>query len=272
MFNWLLLFLFVFVAPSNAQVQSGVDYSLVYSKNGVIGSVEFNGMTILSESKKENVSGRMSMNVWILPGENKIKVKGIHKRKKDESAPYLTTALYLAQKEQSYNGGQKIADFEWGEIEGKPSIPFEQEITFIPTEVPPCELWKVAEKIQLIEEDKEKIQKLITDLHNALQKKDEKKLLELMEFKTKEYARAYYDSPEEDIKNFKKTVLESIFQMIGGKLDKIDFKKLQYQLISDQKVVAVTSQFGSSPITNKAKGFSMPLYFSKIRGEWILSR
>nr|WP_017852842.1 hypothetical protein [Leptospira interrogans] len=66
-----------------------------------------------------------------------------------------------------------------------------------------------------------------------------------MEFKTKESARAYYDSPEEDIKNFKKTILEGVFQMIGGKLDKIDFKKLQYQLISDQKVVAVTSQSGS---------------------------
>ncbi|AKH76108.1 hypothetical protein LEP1GSC151_5030 [Leptospira interrogans serovar Grippotyphosa str. LT2186] len=238
----------------------------------MIGSVEFNGLTILSESKKENVSGRVSMNVWIFPGENKIKVKGIHKRKKDESAPYLTATLYLAQKEQPYNEGRKIADFEWGEVEGKPSLPFEQEITFSPTEVPPCELWKVAEKIQLTEEDKQKIQKLIIDLHDGLQKKDEKKLLELMEFKTKEYARAYYDSPEEDIKNFKKIVLEGVFQMIGGKLDKIDFKKLQYQLISDQKVVAVTSQSGSSPITNKAKGFSMPLYFSKIKGEWILSR
>ncbi|WP_405077125.1 hypothetical protein [Leptospira interrogans] len=43
----------------------------------------------------------------------------------------------------------------------------------------------------MTEEDKQKIQKLIIDLHDGLQKKDEKKLLELMEFKTKEYARAY---------------------------------------------------------------------------------
>ncbi len=195
----------------------------------------------------------------------KIKVKGIHKRKKDESAPYLTTTLYLAQKEQSYNEGRKIADSEWGEVEGKPSLPFEQEISFSPTEVPPCELWKVAEKIQLTEEDKQKIQKLIIDLHNGLQKKDEKKLLELMEFKTKEYARAYYDSPEEDIKNFKKIVLEGVFQMIGGKLDKIDFKKLQYQLISDQKVVAVTSQSGSSPITNRRKVFRCHCIFQRLK-------
>ncbi|WP_236716035.1 hypothetical protein [Leptospira interrogans] len=64
----------------------------------MIGSVEFNGLTILSESKKENVSGRVSMNVWIFPGENKIKVKGIHKRKKDESAPYLTAPCILHRK------------------------------------------------------------------------------------------------------------------------------------------------------------------------------
>ncbi|WP_061233504.1 hypothetical protein [Leptospira noguchii] len=263
-----LLFLFVFITPSNAQVQVGGDYSLVYSKDGVIGSIEFNGITILSESKKENVAGQVSMNVWILPGENKIKIKGIRKRKKDESAPYLSAILYLAQKEQLASDGQKIAGFEW---DGNLS-PAEQEIIFTPTEVPPCELWKVAEKIQLTEEDKETIQKLIVDLHNALQRKDEKKFFELMEFKTKEYARAYYDSPEEDIKNFKMTIRENIFKMIEGKLDKIDFKKLQYQLISDQKVVAVTSQSGYSPITNKAKGFSIPLYFSKVNGKWIISR
>ncbi|EQA70547.1 hypothetical protein LEP1GSC059_4554 [Leptospira noguchii serovar Panama str. CZ214] len=93
-----------------------------------------------------------------------------------------------------------------------------------------------------------------------------------MEFKTKEYARAYYDSPEEYIKNFKMMIRESIFKMIEGKLDKIDFKKLQYQLISDQKVITVTSQSGYSPITNKAKGFSIPLYFSKVDRKWIISR
>ncbi|EMO52075.1 hypothetical protein LEP1GSC172_0778 [Leptospira noguchii] len=93
-----------------------------------------------------------------------------------------------------------------------------------------------------------------------------------MEFKTKEYARAYYDSPEEDIKNFKMMIRESIFKMIEGKLDKIDFKKLHYQLISDQKVITVTSQSGYSPITNKAKGFSIPLYFSKVDRKWIISR
>lgn len=112
----------------------------------MIGSVEFNGLTILSESKKENVSGRVSMNVWIFPGENKIKVKGIHKRKKDESAPYLTATLYLAQKEQPYNEGRKIADFEWGEVEGKPSLPFEQEITFSPLRFLPASFGKLLKK------------------------------------------------------------------------------------------------------------------------------
>ncbi|EQA70684.1 hypothetical protein LEP1GSC059_4553 [Leptospira noguchii serovar Panama str. CZ214] len=126
-----LLFLFVFITPSNAQVQVGGDYSLVYSKDGVIGSIEFNGITILSESKKENVAGQVSMNVWILPGENKIKIKGIRKRKMDEPVPYLSAILYLAQKEQLASDGQKITGFEW---DGNLS-PAEQEIIFTPTEV-----------------------------------------------------------------------------------------------------------------------------------------
>ncbi|EMJ91101.1 hypothetical protein [Leptospira alstonii] len=264
--------LFALTGPLFSQTQGGY-YALVYSKTGVIGSVEFNGMTIVSESGKEDVSGQIELNVWILPGVNKIKVKvkGIRKRKEDEFSPKIKAILYLAQKGQFPDEGQKIAGFEWEEGEGKPTLPLEQEITFTPTEVPPSELWKIAEEIQLNAEDKEKIQKLITDLYNGFQKKDEKKLLELMDFRTKEFARARYYSPEDEVKDLKKGI-QNVLKTIGGKLDKLDLDELQYQLIADKKAVAVTSKSGKSPIENKKKGFSVPLYFSKVQGEWIISR
>ncbi|EMY79420.1 hypothetical protein LEP1GSC060_2569 [Leptospira weilii serovar Ranarum str. ICFT] len=265
-----LIFLFALSGPLFSQTQGGY-YALVYSKSGVIGSIEFNGMTIVPESGKEDVSGQIDLNVWILPGVNKIKVKGIRKRKEDEFAPKIKAILYLGQKGQFPDEGQKIAGFEWEEGEGKPALPLEQEVTFTPTEIPPSELWKIAEEIQLTAEDKEKIQKLVTDLYNGFQKKDEKKLLELTEFRTKEFARARYYSTEDDMKDLKKGI-QNILKSIGGKLDKLDLSELQYHLIADKKVVTITSKSGKSPIESKKKGFSVPLHLSKVQGEWIISR
>ncbi|WP_319941223.1 hypothetical protein [Leptospira sanjuanensis] len=262
--------LFALANPLFAQTQGGY-YALVYSKSGVIGSIEFNGMTIVPESGTEDVSGQIDLNVWILPGVNQIKVKGIRKRKEDEFAPKIKAVLYLAQKGQFPDEGQRIAGFEWEEGEGKPALPIEQEVTFTPAEVPPSELWKIAEEIQLTDEDKQKIQKVVGDLYEGFQKKDEKKLFDLMEFRTKEFARARYYSPEDDIKDLKKGI-RSILKTIGGKLDKLELNELQYRLISDKKVVVVTLKSGKSPIENKKKGFSVPLHLSKVKGEWILSR
>ncbi|WP_345702348.1 hypothetical protein [Leptospira yasudae] len=262
--------LFVLANPSFAQTQGGY-YALVYSKSGVIGSIEFNGMTIVPESGTEDISGQIDLNVWILPGVNQIKVKGIRKRKADEFAPKIKAVLYLAQKGQFPDEGQRIAGFEWEEGEGKPALPIEQEVTFTPAEVPPSELWKIAEEIQLTDEDKQKIQKVVSDLYEGFQKKDEKKLFDLMEFRTKEFARARYYSPEDDIKDLKKGI-QSILKTVGGKLDKLELTELQYRLISDKKVVVVTLKSGKSPIENKKKGFSVPLHLSRVKGEWILSR
>ncbi|TGN01670.1 hypothetical protein EHR10_01910 [Leptospira yasudae] len=237
----------------------------------MIGSIEFNGMTIVPESGTEDISGQIDLNVWILPGVNQIKVKGIRKRKADEFAPKIKAVLYLAQKGQFPDEGQRIAGFEWEEGEGKPALPIEQEVTFTPAEVPPSELWKIAEEIQLTDEDKQKIQKVVSDLYEGFQKKDEKKLFDLMEFRTKEFARARYYSPEDDIKDLKKGI-QSILKTVGGKLDKLELTELQYRLISDKKVVVVTLKSGKSPIENKKKGFSVPLHLSRVKGEWILSR
>ncbi|RHX93094.1 hypothetical protein DLM75_00120 [Leptospira stimsonii] len=238
----------------------------------MIGSIEFNGMSILSESKGDDVSGQIDLNVWILPGVNKIKVKGLKKRKEDEVAPRIKAVLYLGQKGQFPDEGQKIAGYEWEEATGlKVKLPIEEVITFTPTEIPPSDLWKSAEVIQLNAEDKEKIQKLITDLFDGFQKKDEKKLLQLMEFRTKEFARARYISPDEEIKDLKKGV-KSILKSVGGKLDKLELNDLQYQLIADNKVVSVFTKAGNSPIESKKIGFSIPLFLSKIQGEWVISR
>ncbi|AOP35857.1 hypothetical protein A0128_02700 [Leptospira tipperaryensis] len=238
----------------------------------MIGSIEFNGMTILPESKADDVSGQIDLNVWILPGVNKIKVKGLRKKKEDEIAPRIQAILYLGQKGQFPDEGQKISGYEWKEgEETQRKLPFEEEISFTPTEIPPSELWKIAEEIQWNADDKEKIQKLIADLYNGFQKKDEKKLLQLMEFRTKEFARARYISPDEEIKDLNKGV-KSILKSVGGKLDKLELGDLQFQLIADKKVISVLTKTGKSPIESKKIGFSVPLFLSKIQGEWVISR
>lgn len=269
--NAFFVFLFLLSGSLFSQTQGGY-YNLVYSKMGLIGSIEFNGMPILPESKMDDVSGQIDLNVWILPGVNKIKVKGLRKKKEDVVSPRIKAILYLGQRGQFPDEGRKIAAFEWEEgKETQVKLPLEEEISFTPAEIPPSDLWNLAEEIQLTAEDKDQIQKLIADLFNGFQKKDEKKLLQLMEFRTKEFARARYVSPEEEIKDLKKGI-QGILKSVGGKLDKLELNDLQYQLIANKKVVSVFTKTGKSPIESNKIGFSVPLFLSKIQGEWVLSR
>ncbi len=248
-------------------------YAFVYAKYGIIGSVEFNGMTIIPESQKEDISGQIDLNAWIQPGENRILIKGIRKIKADDPSPKIKVNLYLAQEGQFPDEGEKISNYEWsGEEAEAISLPFEKEILFTPVLLPPSTLWNSAEKIDLNDSEKENIQNLVGEFFSAFQKKEEAKLFDLMKFKISDFTTSRFGNKEEGLSDLKKGI-KQLLKTFGGKLHPVVLTKLQFKLIANGKAVEVTEN-GKSPIraAKDGSGFSIPIYVSKIQGKWILSR
>lgn len=253
-----------------AETPPGGYYNLLYSKRDAIASIEFNGIVIVPESEKQDISGQIDLNMWMMPEGNKLKIKGIKKTKEDSMFPSAIKAnLFLGKRGEMPDEGKKIAGFEWKEGEGDIVLPFEKEITVMPTEIPPSDLWSAAEEIKLSEDDIKGIQVLVQAIFDSIQKKDEVKMYSLLKFRFAELSKTRY-YPVDEAEN--KSGIKMIIKLAGGKLKTLKPDKLKYTLAAGNKIVVVTTKNGKYPLDSKDGEFSIPVHVSRIKGEWVLSR
>jgi hypothetical protein len=270
---FLLLLIVVIGLPIFAE-EKGY-YALVYKRSNLNASIDLNDVSVSRPSKDGFASGQMNANLWIMPGENTIKVKITDLSKgKSSFGPKIEVRLFLAQEGQMPDEGKKIAELIIAESENeKLTLPLEKEIKFTPEFVPPSDLWTSAEKTELTDADKKEVQEIIKQTHKAINTANKDEVLKLMEFKERDMAKAYYIDPEESLKSNTK-MMTSFFKEIKGKLDPIS-KKLDYKFVANGLVLVVTEPNGKDPIHAKSKDggvFSFPISVSKIGGKWILVR
>ncbi len=253
-------------------------YSLSYKMNSVVASIELNGI-IQTEATKDGFKSGVStgLNLWIMPGENTLKIKLIKasQKGKNTSEPNIAVNVRLGQAGQSSDEGKEITGFTTPELEGeKISFPLEKEIKFTPELIPPSELWDKAETIVLDESSKKEIIELIQSLHKAANTGNTKKFLSLNEFKMNDLSKAMFSNSDADKQRNEKGMTEFL-KMIKGKLEKMP-KNFKFRLVANDKLIYVTDAKGNDVIKTKSSkddgAFEIPVYISKVNGTWILAR
>lgn len=252
-------------------------YSLSYRMNSIVASIELNGIVLAEASKDAFRSGvATDLNLWIMPGENTLKIKLLKrfKKGKQNSDPKISVNIRFGQAGQSTEEGKDIVSFTLPESEEeKISFPFEKEIKFTLESVPPSQLWDQAEIITLDETSKKEILRLIQSLHGALNSGNAKVFLSLTEFKMNDMPKAMYAKDESNKEKNEKATSEFLKAM-KGKLEKIP-AHLSFKLIANDKIISVTDKSRGDIIKtkpSKAGFFKMAIYVSKINGEWTLVR
>lgn len=252
-------------------------YSLSYKMNSIVASIELNGI-VLTEASQDGFKSGVStdLNLWIMPGENILKIKLLkaYQKGKNISEPKIETYIRLGQAGQTSEEGKEIVKFIAPELEQEKIIfPIEKEIRFTPDFAPPSAFWNQAEEISLDEISKKEITKLIQSLHTAANSGNKKKFLSLIEFKMRDLTKAML-SPVDDKTSDEKATGEFL-KMLKGKLVKIP-NKLSFRLVANGKLVYVVDDKGNDIIRTKASkddgSFSVPIYVGKINGKWILAR
>ena len=252
-------------------------YSLSYKMNSIVASIELNGI-VLTEASQDGFKSGVStdLNLWIMPGENILKIKLLkpYQKGKNNSEPKIEAYIRLGQAGQTSEEGKEIVNFIAPESgQEKITFPTEKEIKFTPDFAPPSELWNQAEQISLDEISKKEITKLIQSLHTAANSGNKKIFLSLNEFKSKDMPKAML-SPVEDNTNDEKATGEFL-KMLKGKLVKIP-DGLSFRLVANGKLVYVIDEKGNDIIKTKPTkedgSFSVPIYIGKVKGKWILAR
>lgn len=248
-------------------------YVITYRMSFMQGAVTLNGVPIVSEKEKKGISGQLEVQNYIMPGENKLDIRGIKMTHPAAAAyPLLNVTIYRAKRGTMPNEGEKVASFEWEGKDGAEALPFKKEILFNLTDAPPSELWTTADVLSLTAADKKQIQVLMQEFHTACQKRDTKKFIAMTSFSLAEMARISGNNFEEMQGAMAKALPEMLKELGGNKLAKVDVKSLQYRLILGNRVVMVLTKDGKEPIGDKKGEITIPFNVSRIGGKWMMSR
>ncbi|HMV44784.1 MAG TPA: hypothetical protein PK079_04970 [Leptospiraceae bacterium] len=249
-------------------------YSLSYKMNSVVAYVELNGIKQTESGKEGFLSGvSTGLNLWIMPGENTLKIKLTKPQKgKNQDNPQIKVAIRLGTAGQSTEEGKEIVSFEAPESEdSKIEFPLEKEVKFTPELIPPSSLWEKVEPTNLDSTSKKEITELVQALHKAANTANVKDFFKLIEFKMQDMSKAMYSNPEEN-KNDK--ALKEFLKTIKGKLKKLP-PKLSFHPVANGKLIFVTDSNGNDPIQSKPSQdgeFNISVYVGKIDGKWTLVR
>jgi hypothetical protein len=137
-------------------------------------------------------------------------------------------------------------------------------------------VWEDAERIQEITADEVfSCGNLLKKVHDALSQKNLKALLPMLQLKTTEMARAFYVAEQERRQDqeqfFKEVFNDSQFAMEPLKTD-----DLELVAMGENRVFLLRHQGGAPALESKelSEGycFTLPVYLSKINGEWKIVR
>ncbi|TGK81351.1 hypothetical protein EHQ24_08490 [Leptospira noumeaensis] len=245
-------------------------YIITYKNYSVNLEIDANGYEVKGGSSNEDSSGQADINYWILPANNKIKIRVTErkgKQKENGSLPQeAEVKLALGQRGQFPDEGLLLKQFQWPK-ETKVNLGEWTELEFDPPFLPPSQLWKQAEIITLSKEKESSAIEFANEFTKILNTKDSKKILSMIQFRAQDTSEVrFYPYVEAD-------EIKSITEMTKaiGSTWKLDKKKIKFTLLCNDQILNVSDPKGEPIITSK-KGASIPLYLSWIGGKWVIVR
>ncbi|GBF43990.1 hypothetical protein LPTSP2_32930 [Leptospira ellinghausenii] len=245
-------------------------YIITYKNYSVNLEIQVNGYNVRSDFSNEDSSGQADINYWILPSDNKIKIRfSERKQNKKQSSGLPSEAevkLIIGQKGQFPDEGVLLEKVEHNQSNPK-QMGLWIEIPFQPPFSPPSELWKQAETLSLSKELEDSAISFLKDFTKVLNTKDAKKILSATSFRAKDTSEVrYYPYDEAD-------ELKSIQGMIKsiGSTWKLNPSEIQFKLLCNNQILEITNKKGDPIIVSK-KGAAIPVYLSRIAGKWVIVR
>ena len=212
------------------------------------------------------------VNMWILPGRNRLRVRGRLAAGADPESAQLVVWLRRQQSSvDGVDGAENLARIEW-----RPSDPqafFDQEDEFTADPAPPSVLWRQARPMSLDDESRSQATRLALTLEAALARRDRRTLAELLDFKVADVARAVYRSPA-DARAAQEEALSYLLEDRQLSVRSLDPGSLQFDLLAGGRVLRLSREGGPALQAERSQGgrFVMPLYVSNVGGRWVIAR
>ncbi|TGL05087.1 hypothetical protein [Leptospira levettii] len=245
-------------------------YIITYKNYSVNLEIQVNGYDVRSGLSNEDSSGQADINYWILPNDNKIRIRFSERKQSKKQTTGLPAEaevkLIIGQKGQFPDEGVLLEKVEHTQSNPKQmglwiEIPFQTPFS------PPSELWNQAETLSLSKELEDSAISFLKDFTQILNTKDAKKILSATSFRAKDTSVVrYYPYDEADELKSIQGMTKSI-----GSTWKLNPSETQFKLLCNNQILEITNKKGDPIITSK-KGAAIPIYLSRIDGKWVIVR
>jgi hypothetical protein len=214
------------------------------------------------------------VNMWILPGRNRLRVRGRAAPGTDPGAARLV--VWLRRQQASLDGDGGGSDRNVARIEWRPSDPrafFDESSEFLADPAPPSELWRRARPVNLDGDTRDAVTRLALSLEQALASRDRQAISALLDFKTADIARTVYRSPA-DARAAQRESLDLLLEDRSFVVTRLDPGSVDFDLAAGGRLVRLTRAGLPALQGQRSQGgrFLLPLYASKVGGTWVIAR
>lgn len=259
-------------APEPATPATPVYYVLHVEGRHLPADVLVNEVPIERVEPDSISTATTQVNMWIVPGRNRLRVRGRLAPGADPAEAQLVVWLRRQQASvDGLDGAENVARIEW-----RPSDPlayFDQQDEFTADPAPPSELWRRARPVSLNGNTRAEVTRLALVLEQALARRDRRAIADLLDFKIADVARAVYRSPA-DARAAQEEALSYLLDDRDFSVQSLDPGSLQFELAAGGRLVRLSREGRPALQAQRAQGgqFLLPLYVSNVEGRWVIAR
>jgi hypothetical protein len=264
-------------APPAAAAAEPVYYVLHIEGRRLPAEVLVNEVPIERVEPDSVSTATTQVNMWIVPGRNRLRVRGQAAPGTDPGAAQLVVWL---RRQQASLDGDGTGDSEGGNrnvarIEWRPSDPrayFDQSSEFLADPAPPSELWQ-ALPVRLDGDTRDAVTRLALSLEQALASRDRLAIAALLDFKTADIARTVYRSPA-DARASQQESLDLLLDDRSFAVTRLDPGSIDFDLAAGGRLVRLTRAGlpALQGVRSQGGRFLLPLYASNVGGKWVIAR
>jgi hypothetical protein len=258
-------------------------YLLNLYTSGLSAVVGINGAPIFVEPAGMALGGGAEINAWLKPEGNVLSISlsatpilpsPILPPPKPLPINFKAEVYSVLPGSQTNQPDQMLATFE-RRLGDLPPLPLKRQIPFKVPAVPPTHLWADAAPItQLTAADQTQLRSLVQKLADAIRSRDISAISALLDYKTRDYARAGGHSAESAEQVLRQQYSQTMFSQRPLTITSPSPYALRFDLIAGGQVVWMYHSLTEPALVveSPATRFTLPIYAAKVGGAWRIVR
>jgi hypothetical protein len=246
-----------------------VFYSLTVESHDLGAEILLNDVLVESIDPADHATLSTAVNLWIVPGENRLDVRAAKEHARAGVAHVLRVRVGRRGSDSPHE--DVLADFNL--VTPDPGAAFAETRTFAADPAPPSALWTHARRLTLDDATRAAAGAVVRDLERTFDRRDAAAAATLLDWKTVDGARAAFKDADLARATLRES-LQGLFDDAGYVVDHLTPETLQMELRAGDRLISVARPAGPALQVRLSQGgrFRLPCLIANVDGVFRIVR